>query len=424
MRNWAGNVTYRARMIHEPASIDEVRAIVRDVGRRGGRVRALGTRHSFSDVADTAGDLLSVAGLPRRFEVDGSARTVTIDAGVRIGELAPALDRAGLALHTMASLPHISAAGAVATATHGSGVTRANLSNAVVAMELVTADGDLIRLDRRDDPDVVDGAVVSLGVLGIVTALTLAVEPAYAMRQDVYEDLPITAFCERFEEIAGMAESVSFFTGWRGPTIDQVWVKSRVEPGRRVDLPDRLHGAMPATVERHPIRGLDPAAATPQLGAVGQWYERLPHFRLDHTPSSGDELQAELFVDRRDAAEAFLALDRMRDDLLPLVQVSEIRTIAADGLWLSPAYRRDSVAFHFTWVSDAAAVRPMLRRVEAALERFEPRPHWGKLSSISPETVRSRYERSSEFAALVERLDRRGVFRNGFVERYVLGAPA
>ena len=424
MRNWAGNVTYRARMIHEPASIDEVRAIVRDVGRRGGRVRALGTRHSFSDVADTAGDLLSVTGLPRRFEVDESARTVTIDAGVRIGELAPALDRAGLALHTMASLPHISAAGAVATATHGSGVTRPNLSSAVVAMELVTADGDLIRLDRRDDPDVVDGAVVSLGVLGIVTALTLAVEPAYAMRQDVYEDLPITAFCERFDEIAGMAESVSFFTGWRGPTIDQVWVKSRVEPGGRVDLPDRLHGAMPATVERHPIRGLDPAAATPQLGAVGQWYERLPHFRLDHTPSSGDELQAELFVDRRDAAEAFLALDRMRDDLVPLVQVSEIRTIAADGLWLSPAYRRDSVAFHFTWVSDAVAVRPMLRRVEAALERFEPRPHWGKLSSISPEAVRSRYERSSEFAALVERLDRRGVFRNGFVERYVLGAPA
>ena len=424
MRNWAGNVTYGASAFHEPASIDEVRAIVREVGRRGARIRALGTRHSFSAVADTDGDLLSVAGLPRRFEVDGSARTVTIDAGVRFGELAPALDRAGLALHTMASLPQISVAGAVATATHGSGVRRPNLSEAVVGIELVTADGDLVRLDRRDDPDVVDGAVVSLGALGIATALTLAVEPAYAMRQHVYEDLPIAAFCERFDEIAGMAESVSFFTGWRGPTIDQVWVKSRVEPGWKVELPDGLYGARPATVERHPIRGLDPAAATRQLGAVGRWYQRLPHFRLDHTPSSGDELQAELFVDRRDAAEAFLALDQMRDELAPLVQVSEIRTIAADGLWLSPAYRRESVAFHFTWVPDAAAVGRMLGRVEAALERFEPRPHWGKLSSIPPEVVRSRYERSVEFAALVERLDPGGVFRNDFVETSIFGSPA
>jgi xylitol oxidase len=290
-------------------------------------------------------------------------------------------------------------------------------------MELVTADGDLVPFDRREGPDAMDGAVVSLGALGIVTALTLAVVPAYAMRQDVYEDLPIDAFCERFDEIAGMAESVSFFTGWRGPTIDQVWVKSRVEAGRRVELPDHLHGALPATVERHPIRGLDPTAATPQLGAVGRWYERLPHFRLDHTPSSGDELQAELFVDRRDAAVAFLAIDRMRDELAPLVQVSEIRTIAADGLWLSPAFRRDSVAFHFTWVPDAAAVDPMLRRVEAALEPFEPRPHWGKLSSIPPEAVRSRYERSTGFAALVERLDPRGVFRNEFVERFIVGGP-
>jgi alditol oxidase len=422
MRNWAGNLTYRASTIHEPASVDEVRAIVRTVGRRSGRVRALGTRHSFSDVADTDGDLLSLAALPRRFEVDASARTVTVDAGVRFGALAPALDEAGFALHTMASLPHIAVAGAVATATHGSGVTRRNLSAAVVAMELVTADGDLVPFDRREGPDAMDGAVVSLGALGIVTALTLAVVPAYAMSQDVYEDLPIDAFCERFDEIAGMAESVSFFTGWRGPTIDQVWVKSRVEPGSAMDLPDRVHGAAGATVERHPIRGLDPSAATPQLGAVGRWYERLPHFRLDHTPSSGDELQAELFIDRRHAGDAFLALDRMRDELAPLVQVSEIRTIAADGLWLSPAYRRDSVAFHFTWVPDAEAVGPMLRRVEVALEPFEPRPHWGKLSSIPPDAVRARYERSSEFVTLAERLDPRGMFRNAFVERFLFGA--
>jgi xylitol oxidase len=421
MRNWAGNLAYHARSIHEPTSVDELRETIASVARAGGRIRALGTRHSFNAVADTDGDLVSLAAMPRRFEVDPAARTVTVNAAVRFGDIGRHLDEAGFALHTMASLPHISVAGAVATATHGSGVTRQNLSAAVVALEVVTGDGELRRLDRREDPDAFDGAVVSLGAIGIVTAVALGVEPAYAIRQDVYEDLPIAAFCERFDEIAGMAESVSFFTGWRGATIDQVWVKSRVLLGVPVELPGDIHGAVRSTVERHPIRGLDPVAATPQLGAVGQWYERLPHFRLDHTPSSGDELQAELFVDRRHAAEAFLALDRLRDDLAPLVQVSEIRTIAADDLWLSPAYRRDSVAFHFTWVADAALVAPMLRRVEAALEPFEPRPHWGKLSSIPAATVRGRYERSGAFAALAARLDPGGVFRNEFVEQVILG---
>jgi alditol oxidase len=396
--------------------------MVAGVSRRGGRVRAIGTRHSFSDVADTDGELISLAGLPRRFEVDASAAAVTVDAAARFGDVAPALDAAGFAFHTMASLPHISIGGSVATATHGSGVTRQNLSAAVVALEVVDASGDLVRFDRREHPEMVEAAVVSLGAFGIVTALTLAVEPTFAMRQDVYEDLPIGAFCERFDEIAGMAESVSFFTGWRGPTIDQVWVKSRVEPGRSLALPDDLHGAVRATVERHPIRGLDPVAATPQLGVVGPWHERLPHFRLDHTPSSGEELQAELFVDRRHAAAAFLAVDRMRDELAPLVQVSEIRTIAADELWLSPAYRRDSVAFHFTWVPDGALVGPMLRRVEAALEPFEPRPHWAKLSSIPPADVRARYERSRDFADACRRFDAQGTFRNAFVEQVIFDA--
>jgi len=417
MRNWAGNLTYRARSIHEPASVDELRSIVARVATAGGRIRALGTRHSFNDVADTDGDLLSLARLPSRFDVDAGAQTVTVDGGVRFGDIGERLDDAGFALHTMASLPHISVAGAVATATHGSGVTTQNLSAAVVGLELVTAAGDIVRLDRRADPDIFDGAVVSLGALGVVTAVSLAVEPAYAMRQDVYEDLPIDAFCERFDEIAAAADSVSFFTSWRGATIDQVWLKSRADPGGSVHLPPELHGAVPATVERHPIRGLDPVAATPQLGAVGRWYARLPHFRLDHTPSSGEELQAELFVDRRHAAEAFRALDAMRSDLAPLVQVSEFRTIAADDLWLSPAYRRDSVAFHFTWVADATAVAPMLRRVEAALEPFEPRPHWGKLSSIPPGVVRARYTRMADFTGLASRLDPAGVFRNAFVEQ-------
>ena len=414
MRNWAGNISYRARRVHEPVTIGEVQAIVRSAA----HVRALGTRHSFSDVADTDGDLVSLERLPRRIEIDPDRRTVTVDGGIRFPELCPDLDAAEFALHTMASLPHISVAGAVATATHGSGVTRRNLSSAVVGMEMISGDGELTRLDRAvDGDDVVDGAAVSLGALGIVTTLTLAVEPAYELRQDVVEDLPVTDFRDGFEAIVGAAESVSCFTTWRGVSIDQVWLKSRVVPGRTFELPDALRHARPGQHDVHPIPGLPADACTPQRGRAGRWHERLPHFRADHTPSAGDELQSEYFVAREQAVAAFDVLDALRTDLAPLVQVSEIRTIAADDLWLSPAYRRDSVAFHFTWRPDGAAVAAMLPRVEAALEPFEPRPHWGKLFTIPARDLRRRYVRLDDFTRLAGRLDPHGRFRNAFLDR-------
>ena len=414
MRNWARNVTYRAQRIHEPATVDDIRAIVRSAA----HVRALGTRHSFSDIADTGGDLISLERLPRRIEVDPDRRSVTVDGGIRFPELCPALDAAGVALHTMASLPHISVAGAVATATHGSGVTRRNLSAAIVRMELIAGDGDLVRLDRAIDGDnAVDGAAVSLGALGIITSLTLAVEPAYDLRQDVFEDLPVADFRDGFDAVLGAAESVSCFTTWEGDTIDQVWLKSRVGPDSPYEPPEVLRRARPARHERHPIPGIPADACTPQLGRVGRWHERLPHFRADHTPSAGDELQSEYFVSRAQGVAAFDALDVLRGDLAPLVQVSEIRTIAADELWLSPAYRRDSVAFHFTWRPDVAAVASMLPRVEAALAPFEPRPHWAKLFTIPGADLRRRYPRMDDFVALASRCDPDGRFHNAFLDR-------
>jgi xylitol oxidase len=318
----------------------------------------------------------------------------------------------------MASLPHISVAGAVATATHGSGVMRRNLSSAVVGMEVITGEGERARLDRSTDgDDIVDGAAVSLGAIGIVTALTLAVEPAYELRQDVVEDLPVADLREGFEAVVGAAESVSCFTTWRGETIDQVWLKSRVRPGRGFELPDVLRRARPARNDLHPIPGLPADACTPQLGRVGRWHERLPHFRADHTPSAGDELQSEYFVAREQAVAAFDALDALRGDLAPLVQVSEIRTIAADDLWLSPAYRRDSVAFHFTWRPVGEAVAEMLQRIEAALVPFEPRPHWGKLFTIPAADLRRRHPRLDDFVALARRFDPDGRFRDRFVDQ-------
>jgi xylitol oxidase len=419
VRNWAGNLEYRARGIHEPASVDELRELVA----RTPRIRALGSRHSFSDVADTAHDLVSLARLPRRIAVDAERSTVTIDGAIRYGELCRPLDESGFALHNMASLPHISVAGACATATHGSGDRSGNLATAVSAIEIVAADGEIVRLDRSHDSDFA-GAVVGLGALGVVTQLTLDVEPAYLVAQAVYEDLPVERFGDRFDEITTAGDSVSFFTEWRGPTIDQVWVKRRVADSDADDVPRALFGAVRATADRHPIRGLPADACTEQRGIPGPWHARLPHFRMDHTPSSGDELQSEYFVARRDAAAAFDALMALRDRIAPLVQVSEIRTIAEDDLWLSPAFGRPSVAFHFTWRPDWPGVRTLLPAIEAALRPFGPRPHWGKLSTIAGDELRPRYERLADFVALATRLDPGRTFRNDYVDRLVFGEGA
>ncbi len=339
-RNWAGNLTYRARTIHEPRSVEELQAIVRSAT----TLRALGSRHSFNDIADTDGDQVSMAGMPRVLEIDPTGPRVTVDGGIRYGELCGPLHEAGFGLNKLASLPHISVAGACATGTHGSGDRIGSLATAVTGLELVRADGELVAIDRATDPETFAGAVVSLGALGIVSRVTLAVEPAYSVRQDIYEDLDLDAFTRHFDEIASMADSVSFFTEWGEGRIDQVWLKSRVRDDTSGEPPGDVFGAIPASVVRHPIRRLPADACTPQLGVPGPWYERLPHFRMDHTPSAGDELQTEYFVARHDVVDAFLALDALRERLAPLILVSEVRTIAADDLWLSPAYGRSSAA--------------------------------------------------------------------------------
>ncbi|MFD5462641.1 FAD-binding protein [Kitasatospora sp. NPDC127059] len=407
--NWAGNVRFRAERFHEPRSVDELRRIVA----AGRSVRVLGSGHSFNPIADTTGDLVSVAGLPRTVEPDGRAGTVRVSAGTRYGELAAVLDRAGLALHNLGSLPHISVAGACATATHGSGDANGNLATAVRAVELVTADGGLVAIDRgaAEFP----GAVVALGGLGVVTGLTLDVVPAFEVRQWVYEGLPTAVLRERFDEIMAAAYSVSLFTGWRTDRIDQVWLKQR---GGGPDAPGTWLGAVLADGPRHPVPGCAPEPCTGQLGVPGRWHDRLPHFRLDFTPSSGDELQSEYFVARADAVAAFDALDAVRERIAPALQISEIRTVAADGLWLSPAFQRDCVAFHFTWHPDAAAVAEAVAAVEGALSGFAARPHWGKVFAMTPEVVRESYPRWEDFRSLLGEFDPAGTFRNEFVARH------
>jgi xylitol oxidase len=412
VRNWAGNYEYSSRTVLEPESVEHVQDLVR--GARS--IRALGSRHSFNDLADTTGDHLSLAKLPRLIAIDADGLSVRVDGGIRYGELCGPLQEAGLALHNLASLPHISVAGASATGTHGSGDRSGNLSTAVSAMQIVRADGELVTVDRAD-PATLNAGVVALGALGIVMSLTLDVEPTFNVRQDVYEDLPFDQLVDHFDEIAAMAYSVSVFTEWRGELVDQVWLKSRVDGSARVEVPAELFGAKPASEQRHPIRRMKADACTTQGGIAGPWHERLPHFRLDHVPSAGDELQNEYFVARADAAAALVVLQELREPIAGLVQVSEVRTIAADELWLSPAYRRESVAFHFTWKPNWPAVRELLPAIETALAPFDPRPHWAKMFTMPAGAVRSRYERLDAFVDLASRFDPDGKFRNGFLRR-------
>jgi xylitol oxidase len=416
LTNWAGNYEYSVDRIHEARTAGEVQEFVRGVE----RLRALGTRHCFNGIADSRHNLLSVRSMAVPVELDEEARTVTVEAGASYGQLCPWLDERGFALHNLASLPHISVAGACATATHGSGVGNGNLATAVSGLELVTASGELRRISRAGDPDLFPGAVVHLGALGVLTRVTLDVEPAYRLRQHVYLDLPAAELRDHFDEIMSAGYSVSLFTGWRGGTVDEVWLKSRHDdPRSKAEAEPGFFGARPATRDVHPIVALTAEHCTEQLGVEGPWYERLPHFRMGFTPSSGEELQSEYFVPLANAVEAILAIERLGERVAPHLFISELRTIAADELWMSTAQGRDSLAIHFTWKPDWPAVRELLPLIERELSPFGVRPHWGKLFTLSREELRSRYERLGEFQELVRDLDPGGKFQNRFLATHL-----
>jgi len=348
--------------------------------------------------------------------VDRERMTVSVGAGVKYGELAVALNAEGLALHNLASLPHISVGGAIATATHGSGDANGNLATAVAGLQLVTCDGELIDV-ARGDPDF-EGLVVGLGALGAVVRISVAIEPSYEIRQRVFERLAWDALFEHFDAIAATGYSVSVFTRW-GEDVEQVWIKSRVTDAPE-EVREELFGAVAATVDRHPIIGLDPVNCTPQLGVPGLWSDRLPHFRMGFTPSKGDEIQSEYFVPRPQAVAAIEAMRGLGDRLEPLLLVSEIRTMAADRLWMSPQYGQDTAAFHFTWKREPEAVLRALADVEAVLRPFGARPHWGKVFVARASDIAPLYERLGDFVGLMERLDPREAFRNAWLEERVL----
>jgi xylitol oxidase len=407
-QNWAQSHSFGALTVQRPADAAEVRELVL----RGGKVRALGSRHSFTDLADTTGRLISLDRFEPDLVIDEEAQTASFAPGLRYGDLASRLQERGWALHNLASLPHISVAGAVATGTHGSGDRNQNLSAAVAGVEFIDGTGAFVRLNRGDID--FDGAVVSLGALGIVTRITLDIEPTFDIRQDLYHGLPWDVVLERFDEVTSSAYSVSLFHNWLGDTIGQVWLKSRVDAPVP---PSDLFGAVRQTVDEHMIPGQPATNTTQQGGIPGPWNDRLAHFKLGFTPSNGDELQSEFLVPRSSIIPALTAVRELGARIAPLLLITEVRTMSADQLWLSGAYDTDAVGIHFTWKKLPTEVGELLPDIEAVLLPLGARPHWGKVFAAGVDQLAPLYPRFDDFRALVAKYDPNGLFGNNFLSR-------
>lgn len=411
-QNWSQNVTYRAFEQVHPIDL----AGLQDVVARHDRVKALGSRHTFNEIADTDGVHVSLDRMPSHLEVDVDRSLVTSSAGLTHSELSLALDQHDLALPNLASLPHISVAGAIQTGTHGSGSRNAALSANVVALEVVGADGTLRRVDESDAD--FDAVVVGLGAFGIVHRVTQRCVPAFRVAQTVHENLPWAALLPRLEEVMSSAYSVSLFTRYDADEVRQVWTKELVGEPATIDLRDL--GASAATATLHPLPETASDNVTDQLGAIGRSHERLPHFRHGFKPGRGDEIQSEYLVDVSNATAAIDAMRALGPRLGPLLHVAEIRRIAPDRAWLSPAGGRDSLALHFTWRRLPEEVAAVLPVIEEPLLALGARPHWGKAFAADRAALRSAYPRYDDFIDVVDRWDPTGRFDNAFLQR-VLG---
>lgn len=417
LKNWAGNLEYSTGNVHYPTTLEEVQKVVKSCA----KVKGLGSRHSFNTIADSTENQISLSELNKVVSLDKVANTVTVEAGMKYGELCQYLHENGFALHNLASLPHISIAGAVSTATHGSGVMNGNLSTGVSAIEFINAAGDVVTLSKQDEEFY--GAVVGLGALGIITKVTLDLLPTFNMRQVVYRNLPMSELKDNFKAIMLSGYSVSLFTDWKNKNINEVWIKSRIEEGSSlIAMAPEFYGAKLATENMHPVEDLAAENCTDQLGVPGVWYDRMPHFKMGFTPSAGKELQAEYFVPLENAYEAMMAVETLHEKISPHLFISEIRAVDADDLWMSPCYKKACVAIHTTWKQEWETVMNLLPQMEEKLAPFNPRPHWAKLFTLSPAVLQTRIEKLDDFKQLINQHDPQGKFRNKFLKTNLFGS--
>ena len=405
--NWSGNITFNEIQTLSPCSLSELQSVVKDAK----HVRVRGTGHSFNPIADTFNYALTLQNMPRILSIDKVKQVVTVSAHLTYAELSHELHSQGWALQNLASLPHISIAGSIATGTHGSGIMNGNLASAVEFIDIIDPSGNLKHINQKTS-DLFNSSIVSLGLKGVVTTVGLKIQPTYYMNQVIYEKLDRTFFLDNSFECLTSGYSVSYFTNWDERKEGDLWVKS-------IDgstIPHILSGLNKAKSMLHPVKGLDPSNCNEQLGVAGPWYMRLPHFKIDFKPSIGDELQSEFFIDISNAGTALKKIEKISTQISKNIYCSEIRLIAGDNFWLSPHYDRQSLGIHFTW-RKTTEVPQLVQTIESELSEFDYRPHLGKIFSSTPQYLSKVFPKYYDFIHEVETFDPTQKFGNNFTRR-------
>ncbi len=413
--NWSGHTSFTARRYHEPTSVEEIQDIVSS----SSQVRVIGSRHSFNGIADSSVDQLWLGAMNQKVIIDTLNKKATVPAGITYTELCPVLEETGFALTNLASLKHITVAGAVTTATHGSGNGVGNLATVVSGVEMVSANGDLVEYTREQNPDIFPGVVVSLGALGIITRYTLDLVPSFLIQQDSYENIPFSEVYEHYGEITNSAYSVSLFPTWQNDYCETLVLKRKASSKEPLSTPDTFFGARSRPPEK--ARKASEGRSYSPFGKPATWHESLPHYSLHEPEKMGNELQSEYFLPRENLVEALKAVQSLKEDLEPILGGSEIRSVAADDLWMSPANGQDIVGIHFNWLKKWDGIKLFLPKLEAALRPYSAMPHFGKLFHMGHEELKEVYPALNNFRKLILESDPEGKFNNDFIKKYILG---
>ncbi|MFE6774628.1 D-arabinono-1,4-lactone oxidase [Streptomyces sp. NPDC057702] len=426
-RNWAGNVSARPARVCSPATTAEVADAVRSAAEEGLPVKAVGTGHSFTTVAATEGLLIRPERLSGVHALDVGARAVTVGAGTSLKRLNTTLAAHGLSLTNMGDIMEQTAAGATSTGTHGTGRASASLSAQLTALELVTADGSVLRCSATENADLFAAARIGLGALGVVTALTFAVEPEFLLTARE-EPLPFDQVTEDFDRLATENEHFEFY--WFPHTGNCLTKRNNRSTGP-LDPPGRLSGwvedellsnglfqaacavgrAVPATI---------PGIAQLSSRALSaRTYTDIP-YRVFTSPRRVRFVECEYALPREAAIEALRELRAMIDrSRLRVSFPVEVRTAPADDIPLSTASGRDT-AYLAVHMYRGTPHEAYFTAVERIMTAHGGRPHWGKLHSRDAEYLSGVYPRFGEFTAVRDRLDPGRVFGNAYLRR-VLG---
>lgn len=421
-RNWAGDQACVPERFHRPASRDELRRIVAQEARTGRRVKVTGSGHSFTSAAMTGGAMIDIARLDRVLDVDRDAGLVRVEAGIVLGDLNEALQRAGLALPNLGDIDRQTLAGATQTGTHGTGARFNNISHQIEAVELVTASGDVVEVDGGEE---LLAARIGIGALGAVSAVTLRCVPAFRLhRKDTL--VALEDVLDRFDELVDAHDHYEFFvfpgsdtalTVTRDTTDAPLAPRSRMEEFVSEELVGNVLGnALLRLVRLRPSLADHLSSLATRLLSEGEYVDH--SHRIFVSPRKVRWTEMEYAVPRGHAVEAIgrvLDVAAAADTAMPV----EVRVVAGDPALLSPTHERDS-AYIAVHQYQGMAWEAYFREVEAICGEYDGRPHWGKRHDLDAEMLRERYPRFDGFLAVRDRLDPERVFANAYTDR-VLG---